>query len=158
LAGQRFNSKVKVSIEGLEKLEAAVKRTKQRTYDVLGPATLAGAELVRDNAKKRVRRMIASHRTQAESTGSLERGINAKVTWDKKKSKAFSGVGMDRTMNHIFQKIASTGQFYYPASIEYGHPRAKAYPFLKPALKSQRAKIKKIIAERIRAALNRGGG
>lgn len=135
----------RIKIEGLDQLAKNSDRIIKQVHGVLGEATLEGAKLLQAEAIRRAR----------EKTGDLRRGIIAKVTWDKKKSKAFSAIMMDPAMNDVFVKNTKTGKrYYYPASIEYGHKGgAPAYPFMRRAFKTKKRYVKKIIEDHIKRAI-----
>lgn len=138
-------SSSRLKIEGIEQLTKNSNKVIKQVHSVLGGATLEAAEMMRAEAIRRAR----------EKTGALKRGIIAKVTWDKKKSKAFSAIMMDPTMNDVFVKNTKTGKrYYYPASIEYGHKGgAPAYPFMRRAFKTKKRYVKKIIEDHIKRAI-----
>lgn len=135
----------RIKIEGLDQLAKNSDRIIKQVHGVLGEATLEGAKLLQAEAIRRAK----------EKTGALKRGIIAKVTWDKKKSKAFSAIMMDPAMNDVFVKNTKTGKrYYYPASIEYGHKGgAPAYPFMRRAFKTKKRYVKKIIEDHIKRAI-----
>lgn len=138
-------SSSRLKIEGIEQLTKNSNKVIKQVHSVLGGATLEAAEMMRAEAVKRAR----------EKSGDLKRGIIAKVTWDKKKSKAFSAIMMDPAMNDVFVKNTKTGKrYYYPASIEYGHKGgAPAYPFMRRAFKTKKRYVKKIIEDHIKRAI-----
>ena len=140
----------------------------------LGSTVLAGANVIRDDAKRR-------------ATGSIADAIESQVTWDHQKSKAFAAVSIPKKYNDQFVHITKDGKRYYiPTAVEYGHrppysdtgtvyaitfykrgkkkgqarpvkfakkinTRIKAHPFMRPAYKSRtnRNKVKKIINDYI---------
>jgi HK97 gp10 family phage protein len=138
-------SSSRLKIDGIEQLTKNSNKVIKQVHRVLGGATLEAAEMMRAEAVKRAR----------EKSGDLKRGIIAKVTWDKKKSKAFSAIMMDPDMNDVFVKNTKTGKrYYYPASIEYGHKGgAPAYPFMRRAFKTKKRYVKKIIEDHIKRAI-----
>lgn len=135
----------RIKIEGLDQLAKNSDRIIKQVHGVLGEATLEGAKLLQAEAIRRAR----------EKTGALKRGIIAKITWNKNKSKAFSAIMMDPAMNDVFVKNTKTGKrYYYPASIEYGHKGgAPAYPFMRRAFKTKKRYVKKIIEDHIKRAI-----
>lgn len=138
---QSYKSRIKVDISGIEELGKKVKKLKGDLYAILSEAVLAGADIVRDAAKDKARR----------KSGELADGIVSEVTWDKKAPVAFAGAGMDKSKNAIFVKYDASGKrYYYPASIEYGHPKAPAYPFLRPAHEENRTKARKAVRDRVK--------
>ncbi len=134
-----------IKIDGLDQMVKNSDRIIKQVHGVLGEATLEGAKLLQAEAIRRAR----------EKTGDLRRGIIAKITWDKNKSKAFSAIMMDPTMNDIFVKNTKTGKrYYYPASIEYGHKGgAPPYPFMRRAYKTKKRYIKNIVQEYVKRAI-----
>lgn len=161
--------RVTSEITGLKEVIKNCEKIMGDIEQVLGPATKAGADVIRDDAKSRIHNI----------SGTLAKGIISEVTWDKKKSKAFAGVGMDRGMNDIFVVHSKTGTRYYiPAAVEYGHrtpggamniqttkrgkrkkskKKIKAKPFMRPALKANRANVVKIIDQHVSSAISKGG-
>lgn len=138
---------VHVEIEGLQELREHFNYVSQSVKDALGETALAGADIIRDDARSRAPR----------DTGKLREGIISEVVWFKHTTKAFAGCGMDADMNDIFVKHNKAGKrFYYPASVEYGTSTAEAHPFLRPALDNNKAKVKRMIAEKIRAIIEGG--
>jgi hypothetical protein len=116
----------------------------------MGAIAKEGADIVRDEAISRAK----------EDTGELKGGIISDVTWDKNKSKAFAGAGMDRAKNDVFVKYSASGKrYYYPTSVEYGHgdPKKGERPFLRISLKKKRTAIKNHVASRIRAIVEGAG-
>lgn len=139
-----MNVKTSVKIDGIQELLRNCREVDQAVRDVLGEAVKAGADIVRDEARRRA----------PYKTGALHRGIKSEITWDKNKSKAFAGAGMDREMNDIFVKHTKDGKrYYYPASIEYGTPYAPAHPFLRPALDNNKARVKQVVGDKVKAAI-----
>lgn len=134
-----------VKIEGLDQMIKNSDRILKQVHGVLGEATLEAAKMMQADAVKRAK----------EKTGALKLGIIAKITWDKKKSKAFSAIMMDPGMNDIFVKTTKTGKrYYYPASIEYGHKGgAKPYPFMGRAFKAKKRNVRKTIESHIKQAI-----
>ena len=162
--------KISAEIEGIEKLKKNFVVIDQGIKNVLGKATKAGADVIRDDAKKRIHNI----------NGDLERGVVSVSTWDKKASKAFAQVGMDKGMNNKFVVTSKVGSRYYiPSAVEYGHrapgammsiettkkgkrkkskKQIKAYPFMRPAMKTKRSDVAKIIENHVRQAIAKGGG
>lgn len=139
-------TRTKVSISGIPELQKRVKELDMNMRDILVEAVLAGSDIVRDDAKSRARR----------KSGALASGIISTVTWDKNAPVAFAGAGMDRRMNDVFVKYSANGKrYYYPASIEYGHAKAPAYPFMRPAMDSNKNKIRKAVRDRVKAVVER---
>jgi HK97 gp10 family phage protein len=134
----------------------------------LGTAVKAGADVIRDDAKSRVHSI----------SGDLEKGIISTITWDKNKSKAFAGVGMDKAMNDKFLVTTKSGTRYYiPTAVEYGHRSpggamniavtkkgyhkkskkgTRAHPFMRPAYKSKKSEVAQIIERYILAVIEEG--
>lgn len=141
-------TRTRIDITGIEELNKKAKQLNKDIFAILGEAVLAGADIVRDAAKAKARK----------KSGALASGIISTVTWDKKAPVAFAGAGMDRRMNDVFVKYDKKGnRFYYPSSIEYGHPRAPAYPFMRPAMDEKKAEVRKEIREKIKAVIERVG-
>jgi HK97 gp10 family phage protein len=149
VAGKRLNSRIKVDIQGIDELHKKVKSLNKNVCSVLGGIVKEGADIVRDDAKTRARR----------KSGALASGIVSMITWDKGGAPvAFAGAGMDKNMNDTFVKYSANGKrYYYPSSIEYGHAGAPAYPFMRPALQKNRAKIRKLIAEKMKQVIGGAG-
>ena len=142
------STRTRVDIAGIENIRRNFQAIKTELFNDLGAAALAGAEIVADDARNRARR----------KSGALASGIKAAVTWDKRAPVAFAGAGMDAAMNDVFVKIGANGQrYYYPSSIEYGHPGAPAYPFMRPAMDASKAKVRKEIRQRIMQVIARYG-
>lgn len=137
----------RVKITGLDELAKNTDKVLNRTHRVLGPATLEAAEMIRQQAI----------RNAPERKGDLKRGIVAKITWDKKKSKAFAAAYMDPAMNDVFVKYAKDGRrFYYPSSMEYGTKntgRKNQRIFMGKAYKVKRRYVKGIIDKHVKTAI-----
>lgn len=134
-------TRTRIDISGIEELNKKAKQLKKDIFAVLGEAVLAGADIVRDAAKSKAR----------EKSGALAGGIVSAITWDKKAPVAFAGAGMDKAKNDIFVKISENGKrYYYPASIEYGHPGAPPYPFMRPAMDDNKAEVRKVVCDRVK--------
>lgn len=134
----------RVRIEGIEEMMKNSKAITKASMDVLGKAALAGADIIRDDARSRA----------PQKSGNLKRGIISAITWERNTTVAFAGAGMDRNMNNIFVKYSKSGKrYYYPSSVEYGHKGAPPHPFLRPALDSNRTKIRKAVADVVKAAI-----
>jgi len=141
-----------LQIEGLQEINRRIGSFRQTLFDKMGAIAKEAANIVRDEA-------IA--RAPAGETGELKGGIISDVTWDKNKSKAFAGVGMDKAKNNIFVKYSATGKrYYYPASVEYGHgdPKKGERPFLRISLKKKKTAVKDHIAARVSALIEGAGG
>lgn len=137
-------TRTRVDISGIKELNKKVGIIKKDLFGALGEAVLAGSDIVKDAAKERARK----------KTGELAEGIVSTVTWDKKAPIAFAGAGMDKAKNKIFVKYSANGKrYYYPASIEYGHPGAPAYPFMRPAMDENKSKVRKAIRDRIKRVI-----
>jgi len=138
----------KVKIEGLRELSQKSDAFKKHLFSQFGEIVKEGADMIRDEAKAKA---------PTGDTGNLKKGITSTITWDKQKSKAFAGVGMDAGMNDVFVKYSANGKrYYYPSSVEYGHKPNKestARPFLRPALKKKRNAVKKLIASKVGALI-----
>lgn len=142
------STRTRVSVSGIEQLHKKAKQINQDVKDVLVDAVLAGADIVRDDARSRARR----------KSGALASGIISQITWDRNAPVAFAGAGMDKRMNDVFVKYGANGKrYYYPSSIEYGHARAPAYPFMRPALAANKAKVRKAVRDRVKQAVERAG-
>jgi len=131
-------------VEGLESIVRNVSGFQKQLFKEFGGIVLEAADIVKDQA-------IANAPVES---GALRSGIISAVTWDKDKSKAFAGAGMDKAKNDVFVKFTKDGKrYYYPASIEYGHgdPKKGERPFLRIALKKKRTAVRKHIASRISA-------
>ena len=138
-------SRVKIDISGIKELNAAAEKLKTNIFAVLGPAVKEGADIARDYSKQIARK----------KSGEMAEGIVSTVTWDHKTTKAFAGVGMDAAKNDIFVKYSANGKrYYYPASIEYGHKGAPAYPFRRPSLAKNRTKIRNVVKVRVKAIID----
>lgn len=137
----------RIKITGLDELAKNTDKILNQTHRILGEAVLEAAEMIRQEAIKRA----------PEKTGTLKRGIVAKITWDKKKSKAFAAAYMDPAMNDVFAKYAKDGRrFYYPSSMEYGTKntgRKNQRIFMGKAYKVKRRQVKGIIEKHIKAAI-----
>ena len=132
-------------VEGLESVVRNVSGFQKQLFKEFGGIVLGAADIVRDEAISRA---------PTGDTGELKSGIISAVTWDKDKSKAFAGAGMDKAKNDVFVKFTKDGKrYYYPASIEYGHgdPKKGERPFLRIALKKKRTAVRKHIASKISA-------
>ena len=137
----KVNTRTRVDISGIEQLNKKAGKLKENLYDILADAALAGADIVREDASDRARK----------KSGEMANGIISKVTWDKRAPVAFAACMMDPAKNDIFIKRSANGKrYYYPASIEYGHPGAPAYPFMRPAMDSKKAQVRKEIRGRVK--------
>ncbi|SHH86628.1 HK97 gp10 family phage protein [Desulfosporosinus lacus] len=134
-----------LQIEGLQEITRRIGSFRQNLFNEMGSIAKEAADIVRDEARARA---------PAGETGELKAGIISAVTWDKNKSKAFAGAGMDKAKNDIFVKFSATGKrYYYPASVEYGHgdPKRGERPFLRVSLKKKKTAVKNHISSRVRA-------
>ena len=138
----------RIDISGIENINRKAEGLKRDIFSILGEAAKAGADIVKEAAKAKARK----------KSGALARGVVSAVTWDKNAPVAFAGAGMDRNMNEVFAKIGANGKrYYYPASIEYGHGGVPAYPFMRPAMDENKAKVRNEIKARVKAALEGAG-
>lgn len=138
-------------VEGLEDVVKKLNGFQKNLFHALGEIVLEAADIVKEEAQANA---------PVGDTGNLKDGIISAVTWDKNKSKAFAGVGMDKAKNNVFVKMSATGQrYYYPASVEYGHgdPKKGEKPFLRPALKKKKTAVKKHVASRVSSLIERAG-
>lgn len=157
--------RIKTNIEGLQEAMRKCQHVADEVKKSLGPAVKDGADLIRDDAKSRIHNI----------SGQLSQGVISEVTWDKNKSKAFAGAGMDKRMNDQFVYITKAGARYYiPSAVEYGHrapgqvvtieytkrgkrkktkKQIKAHPFMRPAYKAKKKEVALVIENRIRQAL-----
>lgn len=141
-------AKAWVRVEGLDKLNREFGHLKTEVIKVLPSAVKAGADEIRDAARSRA----------PVDSGALKSGIISAVTWDKGKSVAWAGAGMDASMNDVFAKYTKDGKrYYYPASIEYGTRLAPAHSFMKPALDNNKGRVKQIVSNRIKRAVEGAG-
>ena len=139
------SAKVRMDVSGIEQLNKNILALEKQMATKLGEAVLAGAEIIRDDARQRAPR----------DTGELAAGIVAAVTWDKKAPVAYAAAMMDKNKNDKFVKISKNGKrYYYPASIEYGHPRAAARPFMRPAMDANKRQVKAVIQKQIAEVVN----
>jgi len=134
-----------VDVQGIEDFNRQVRRLRQDIFRALPEGAKAGADIVRDNASARARR----------KSGDMADGIISQVTWDKNAPIAFAAACLDPAKNDTFVKYSANGKrYYYPAAVEYGHGKVPAYPFMRPAMTKNRAKIKKEIASRFKAVID----
>lgn len=105
--------KLKLDVEGLNELQKSISRHEEYFKKALPQAVKKGADHLRDDAKRRIN----------SRTGQLASGIVSEITWDKKATKAFAGVGFDAGMNEKFvHESKRTGtRSYIPAAVEHGH-------------------------------------
>ncbi len=154
-----------IKVDGIEGLEKNLNNIQDKISAVLAPAAKAGADIIRDEARRRAPIM----------TGNLRRGIISQITWDKGKSAAFAGAGMDKSMNETFVKFGqpqkraklseaktlkqlvkapTPKRYYYPSAQEYGTKNMPANSFMRPAFDSKknaaRNEIKKIVTAAIK--------
>ena len=141
-------SRVKIDISGMPELMAAAEKLKKNIFAVLGPAVLAGSDIIRDAAKQNVHSI----------SGELVDGIVSEITWDHKTTKAFAGAGMAAAKNDIFVKYTKAGKrYYYPASVEYGQKKGAlvaAHPFMRPAMLENRSKVRNVVKARVKAVID----
>jgi len=162
--------KIKLQVDGLDKVTRNCNKVMNDIQSVLGTAVKKGADVIRDDARGRIHNI----------RGDLERGVISTVTWDKNKSKAFAAAGMDKAMNNKFVVTTKTGTRYYiPSAVEYGHrapgaamniektkrgkrkkskKQIRAKPFMRPAMKTNRAEVVRIIENYVRSEIAKGGG
>lgn len=143
MAKNTTKTRTKVSISGIPQLNKVADQLKKELFAMLGDAVMAGSDIIRDDAKGRAR----------IKSGELADGIISAITWNKGAPVAFAGVAMDPKKNDIFVKHANGKRYYYPASIEYGHPGAPAYPFMRPAMDENKAKVRKEVRDRIKKVI-----
>lgn len=157
------NSRFKV--DGIDALTKNIQKVQDKLGDVLAPAALAGADIIRDEARRRA----------PFKTGALRRGIISQITWQKSNSAAFAGAGIDKGMNDIFAKFSKdVGQrkkfteaktvkallkapapkrYYYPAAQEYGTKNMPANSYMRPAFDAKRNAARNEIKKRVLAAI-----
>ena len=126
-------SKKQIRLIGDEDLVRNLRRFEDETRDALGPAVLAGAELVAENAGVRAPRRsgyLATHMV-AEIIESNEAQAMAAAGPEEK---AFWG---------FFQEL---GTRHHPAQ-----------PFLRPALDENADRVAKTISDALRAVMERAG-
>lgn len=140
----KSTSKVKFDISGIPELKRNMDKLKDELFAVLPEAAQDGADIIKASAQEKARK----------KSGEMADGIISEITWDKKAPVAFAGVGMDPAKNDIFVKRSASGKrYYYPASIEYGHPGAPAYPFMRPAADENKSAVKKVIRDRVKKVI-----
>lgn len=154
-----------IKVDGIEGLEKNINNVQDKIAAALAPAALAGADIIRDEARRRA----------PFKTGALKKGIISKITWAKGKSVAFAGAGMDKEMNNVFAKFgADPGKraklteaktlkallkapapkrYYYPAAQEYGTKHMPANPYMRPAFDSKKNAAKNEVKKIITAVL-----
>ena len=144
-----YNTRTKIDISGIEELNKKFKQINSNLKNVLPKAALAGAVIVKSAAQQKARK----------KSGALADGIEATITWDKNAPVAWAATGMDKNKNNIFVKHSKEGKrYYYPASIEYGHPEAPAYPFMRPAMDENKTAVRNAVKNQIKALIDKGGG
>jgi len=140
-------SRTKIKIEGMDEFKKNIDKVNKDVIKILPDAVMAGAKIVQAAARSKV----------PVKSGALKSGIKAEITWDKNAPVAWAGVGFDREMNAVFVKYSKAGKrYYYPASVEYGTKgphSAPAHPFMRPAIDNNKAKVRKEIKDRVKAAI-----
>jgi len=137
---------VNIEIKGLKAIMDKCEDVDKAVRSVLGDAVLAGADIIRDDAKRRA----------PVHTGNLRKGIISHITWHKNATKAFAGVCMDPAMNTVFVKISKNGKrYYYPSSVEYGHKGTPAQPFMRPAMDKNKKNVKEAITSKVLFAITK---
>lgn len=150
----------KSRIEGMDKLEKAIRKLGTLPQKCVNKAARKGAVIPRKSAKQG---------GWIDQSGNLRKGIIIKAEKTTVKGKKVYQVTMDSKMNDIFQKKTMSGlrvfrrgtkskmaegNYYYPASQEYGF-RARngkyipGFHFMKNALESNSGKIEKVIVEEL---------
>lgn len=138
------NTRTRINISGIPGLKRNIDKLKTDLFFALDEAVLAGSDIIRDDAKERARK----------KSGEMADGIVSTVTWYRKAPVAWAGAGMDASKTDIFAKISANGKrYYYPSSIEYGHPGAPAYPFMRPAMDANKAAVRKAVRDRIKRVI-----
>jgi HK97 gp10 family phage protein len=141
----------RVKVQGVDEALKKCKDIDARIRKVLGPAVLDGAEIVAAEARNR-------------APGSIKNAIIVKKTWDKGKSKAFAAAMVENKPEYtkIVKNPGARGSkwkrktVFYPAVVELGHPHAPPHPYLRPAIKAKRRLVRATVANRIKAAIERG--
>ncbi len=143
-------SRLKIKTIGLDELKRAMDKFGDAVIQAVDEAIHETAETTKDMAIAKA----------PEETGALKRGIIVRRFNTRKNTLAVWDVGMDPAMNDVFQKPIKNPKgkrktAYYPASIEYGTPHAKAKPFLRTAMKANRNRAKIAVTTKVRAVIDR---
>lgn len=123
-------------IDGAEDLVQLFQDMEETAEEILENATKKAADMVLDEAKRRV----------PVRTGKLKDSLEIKKEKRKKKIKA---------VHQVRSKGVSQGGVRYAFAVENGTRLARAQPFLRPAVDENRQKIINIIKEEIENALER---
>lgn len=121
-----------IQLEGGKQLEKALKQLPGRiAKKVVRGATLAGAGVVRKEAKRRV----------AFESGTLKKSISARKT--------------DQTPTSVTYSVGPTTKGFYGQFLEIGTQHQQARPFLRPAFDEKQSEIVAKIEERLGKGIDR---
>lgn len=127
----------RVVIEELRRLQDGV------LADKIGGAVKQAAELIKDEAQKRV----------PERTGALKNSIKAKMT-AKLRGKVFCDYpNTGRLRKTKTKKQAAGSKEYYAFAVEYGTRHMKEQPFLKPAGEAKAMEAADLIMDAMKEAV-----
>jgi HK97 gp10 family phage protein len=172
-----------VRIEGLKELEANLKILREefgvKTGGVIIRGLRAGAKLIRDDAKRRVRRVPSSYasgpitrgrgktrRSVAASSialaGLLRSNIVEHAIPVKSRLAGGKPTVLVRVRNHGYTRVNGAIRFNRPGSspgwwwwLEFGTSRHTAQPFLRPAFEAQKAASVEKMKDTIRAEIDK---
>lgn len=139
MAKNLFNTRVK--FEGLDELKDQLEGVSKAVQGrILANATKKGADIVRNEAKRRAPRR----------TGTLKRrGIVSRVL-GRKVNHASSGVGFRKKYGAHGILVEFGTKPHYQPKHHFQHPGTEAQPFVEPAFDDKLDEVKETIAEELR--------
>lgn len=166
----RYKPSLKIDQGQMDRLKRAMDLFADEVKEKVNDAIKESAEAIQDTAQSNVKVV----------TGKLSNKIKDAIIvreWKPRKETLLVwDVGMDRNYNEEFY-VYSKGetqfrmyhgynrkvkdprwekkQWYLPTIMEYGTPRSKAKPFLRPALRTHRKTAKNLVAQALREVTSR---
>lgn len=121
-----------IELVGYDKLERALKKLPGKIAGkVIRSATLAGAGVIRKEARSRV----------SVDDGVLKKSISSKIK--------------DKSPTHVTYSVGPTNKAFYGTFIEFGTESITAKPFLRPAFDEKKDEAARKIEERLMKGIER---
>lgn len=146
-----------VEIKGLKSLDKTLKSLPPRLQTkVVRGATLAGANVVRKEARRRAPVRTPDDKAPKAAKPRLNKGTYVQVTFPGHLRKNIRSARNRRVPRwQISYLVGWTTSAFYGLFIEKGTKHQGAQPFLRPAFDSKKGEINKVIGERIWRGLKR---
>ena len=150
-----------IQIRGVEQISASLSRLERRTRTkYVRKAVRRGANLIRDEARLRVRKRSGALESRIVSSSDRSRDrsiIKAKVhvRGGPAAVKYHKRLGRTNEQGLVTKRILPRR---YAHLIEFGSKRAPAYPFMRPAVDFKKGEVPREIAVSLREDLRKGEG